>query len=92
MPKTRTIVATTNPQTGEPLAAGAEVELDEEAYQSLRAQGAVEASEEEQQEHATPEAQGNYSARAGRGDVGDPAQPKAETAPHEDDDKPKAKK
>ena len=80
MPKTRAIVATTNPKTGEPIAAGAEVDLDEEAYQSLRAQGAVEASEQEQKEHATPEAQDNYSQRTGRSDVA------------ENDDKPKAKK
>jgi len=66
MPKTRVIVATTDPKTGQPLAPGAEVELDDEAYQSLRQAGAVEASEEEQKANATPEAQGNYSARTTR--------------------------
>jgi hypothetical protein len=94
MPRTRTIVATTNPKTGEPLAAGAEVDLDDEAYQALRAQGAVEASEQERQEHATPDAQGNYGARTGRGDVaGQPEQPRAANAPEPpEDDKPKGKK
>lgn len=81
MPKTRTIVAIHNPKTGEPLAAGAEVDLDDEAYRELRASGAVEASEEEVKEHATPEAQGNYGARTGRGDVGDAEAPTPVNAP-----------
>jgi hypothetical protein len=75
MPKTRVIVATTDPQTGQPLAAGAEVELDDEAYQSLRQAGAVEASEDEQKANATPEAQGNYSARTGREQAGGTKEP-----------------
>jgi len=83
MPKTRAIVAATNPKTGEPLAAGAEVDLDDESYALLRAQGAVEASEQEQQEHATPEAQGNYSARTGRENVGETPKPAPREAPKE---------
>jgi hypothetical protein len=70
MPKTRVIVPTTNPKDGTPLAAGAEVDLDDESYNALRQQGAVEASEQEQKEHATPEAQGNYSQRTGRVEAG----------------------
>jgi hypothetical protein len=77
MVKTRVIVATTDPKTGQPLAPGAEVDLDEEAYQTLRSQGAVEASEQEVKEHATPEAQGNYSARTGRSDTGQTEEPKS---------------
>jgi hypothetical protein len=69
MPKAKTIVATTNPKTGEPIAAGAEVDLDDEAYNLLRQQGAIEASEQEQQAAQTPEAQGNYAERVSREDV-----------------------
>lgn len=79
MPKVRVIVASTNPKTGEPLAAGAEVDLDEESYNALRQQGAVEASAEEQRAHATPEAGGNYGARTGRADTG--GEPPAEKPP-----------
>jgi hypothetical protein len=85
MPKTRTIVAIQNPKTGEPLAAGAEVDLDDEAYRELRAAGAVEASEQEVREHATPEAQGNYGARVGRGDVGQAEATTAVNAPAEEE-------
>ena len=70
MPKARAIVATTNPKTGEPIAAGAEVDLDDEAYNTLRSQGAVEASAEEQKAGATPEAEGNYGAKTGRAEAG----------------------
>jgi hypothetical protein len=88
MPKTRTIVAINNPKTGEPLAAGAEVELDDEAYRELRDSGKVEASEEEVKAHATPEAQGNYGARTGRGDVADkaPEEPTPVNAPEPSED------
>jgi len=71
MPKTRVIVATTNPKDGSPLAPGQEVDLDDEAYAALRQSGAVEASEQEQKEHASPEAEGNYSARMTRGQAGE---------------------
>jgi hypothetical protein len=96
MPKTRTIVAIAHPKTGEPLAAGAEVDLDEEAYQALRQAGAVEASQQEVREHATPDAQGNYGARTGRSDVA--GQPTAASSggpqdddEDDDDDKPRSK-
>jgi hypothetical protein len=78
MPKTRVIVATTNPKDGSPLAPGQEVDLDDEAYAALRQSGAVEASEQEQKEHASPEAEGNYSARMTRGQAGEAV---AETEP-----------
>jgi hypothetical protein len=68
--KTRTVVPIQHPKTGEPIAAGAEIDLDDEQYQALRQAGAVEASEAEVKEHATPEAQGNYSARTGRAEAG----------------------
>lgn len=78
MPKARAIVATTNPKTGEPIAAGAEVDLDEEAYNTLRSQGAVEASAEEQKAGQTPEAQGNYGAKTGREEAGGTTEPPPE--------------
>jgi len=92
MPKTRVIVATTDPKTGQPLAPGAEVDLDEEAYQTLRSQGAVEASEQEVKEHATPEAQGNYSQRTGRSDTGQTDQPREEPKEPKEPREPKEPK
>ena len=70
MPKARAIVATTNPKTGEPIAAGAEVDLDDEAYQALRQQGAIEASEEEQKAGQRDPQGGVYDARTGREQAG----------------------
>lgn len=83
MPKTRVIVATTNPKDGSPLAPGAEVDLDDESYAALRQAGAVEASAEEQKAGATPEAEGNYGAKTGREEAGGTDQPKAPTPPEE---------
>ena len=94
MPKVRVLVPTSNPKTGEPLAAGAEVDLDDEAYQALRQQGAVAASEEDtkagqrdydektgllKREPGT--GKGNYTARTGRADVGDEPPPPPEPKP-----------
>lgn len=72
MPKARVIVPTTNPKDGTPLAAGAEVDLDEESYNALRQQGAVEASEEEQKagQQPPPEGRGGYTERTGRAEAG----------------------
>ena len=70
MPKARVLAPTTDPKTGNPLAVGAEVDLDEESYTALRAAGSVAASEEEQKEHATPEVEGNYGERTGREQAG----------------------
>jgi len=84
MPKAQVLVATYNPSTGEPLAAGAEADLDDEAYQFLRQAGAIAASSEEQKagERAYNEKtgigylapgtknKGNYTARTGREDAG----------------------
>ena len=83
MPKARVIVATTNPKDGTPLAAGAEVDLDDESYNALRSQGAVEASEEEQKAGRSPEAEGNYGAKTGREQAGGTDQPRAPTPPEE---------
>ena len=90
MPKAQVLVATTNPTTGEPLAAGATVDLDEEAYKLLRADGKVAASGAETKaglrdhDPATGllkpgpgTGQGNYSARTTRADAGqEAAEPK----------------
>lgn len=76
MVKVRAIVPLTHPETGEPIAAGAEVELGDDHYRDLRARGAVEASEEETKASQTPEAQGNYSGRTGRAEAGGTDQPK----------------
>lgn len=86
MPKARVIVPINNPKTGEPIAAGAEVDLDDEAYQLLRQQGAVEASAEDQKASQTPEGQGNYGARTGREEAGGTDAPKAK-----EPDEPKKK-
>ena len=69
MPKARAIVPLTHPETGEPIAAGAVVELGADFYRDLRATGAVEASEEEQVA-AGPPPEGNYSAKTGREEAG----------------------
>ena len=94
MPKTRVIVSTTNPKDGSPLAAGQEVDLDDDAYNALRATGAVEASEQEVKEHATPEAEGNFSARTGRENVTGTRteQPRAQTPPKPPEEPPARKK
>lgn len=70
MPKARALVPLTHPETGEPIAPGAVVELGDDFYRDLRANGAIEASEEEVAEHRTPDAEGNYGARTGREDAG----------------------
>ena len=75
MPKTRAIVPLTHPKSGDAVAAGAELDLDDEAYAALRAQGAVEASAQEAKANATPEAEGNYSAKTGRADAGEQESP-----------------
>jgi len=88
MPKARAIVATTNPKTGEPIAAGAEVDLDDESYNALRAQGALEASDKEVAEHAADTGQaGEYHARTTRADTG-----QAEEKPAEKPPEPEGKK
>lgn len=69
MPTTTAIVPFTHPDSGKPVAAGEEVTLGNEDYAAMRADGKVTASEAEQKEHATPEAEGNYSARTGREDA-----------------------
>lgn len=80
MPKTTALVPLTDPKTGEPVAAGAEITLSDEDYADLRASGAVAASEKEQkagQQTAGPE--GVYNARTGREDVA--STPTTEEAP-----------
>ena len=69
MPTTTAIVPFTHPDTGKPVAAGAEVTLGDEDYASMRADGKVTASAQEQKANATPAAEGNYAARTGREDV-----------------------
>src|SRR5580765_4801927 len=81
MPKTTALAPLTDPKTGEPVAAGAEITLSDEDYAALRAQGAVSASEAEvkaNQQEAGPE--GVYNARTSREDTAttQPAQAKAE--------------
>lgn len=71
MVKARAIVPLTHPETGEPIAAGAEVELGDDFYRDLRARGAVEASGEDQKASQTPESQGNYGGRTTRSDAGE---------------------
>jgi len=70
MPKTFALAPITDPASGALLAAGSEIELDDDSYAALRAQGAVAASQEEQQanrQSAGPE--GVYNARTTREDV-----------------------
>lgn len=69
MPTTTAIVPFTHPDSGQPVAAGQEVTLGDDDYASMRADGKVTASTEEQKAHATPEAEGNYGARTGREDT-----------------------
>lgn len=69
MPTTTAIVPFTHPDSGKAVAAGEEVTLGDEDYASMRADGKVTASDKEQAEHATPEAEGNYGARTGREDT-----------------------
>ena len=71
MVKARAIVPLTHPETGEPVAAGAEVELGDDHYRDLRARGAVEASEAEAKAAQTPESQGNYGGRTSRSETGE---------------------
>jgi hypothetical protein len=71
MPKVQVLVATYNPTSGEPLAAGSTTELDEEAYNFLRQAGAVAASDEEVKAHQMQgNRQGVYDARTTRADTG----------------------
>ena len=71
MPKVQVLVATYNPTSGEPLAPGSTVDLDEEAYSFLRQAGAVSASDEEVKAHqAEGNRQGVYGARTTRADIG----------------------
>lgn len=69
MPTTVALVPFTHPDSQQPVAAGQEVTLGDEDYANFRADGKVAASEQEQKEHATPEAEGNYSARTSREDT-----------------------
>lgn len=69
MPTSTAIVPFTHPDSGQLVAAGQEVTLGDEDYASLRADGKITASAEEQKAHATPDAEGNYSARTGREDT-----------------------
>ena len=81
MPKVRVVAATSNPKTGEPIAAGASVDLDDESYRLLRQQGAVEASEEDQKASTREESEGNYGDRTGRSDTGTAQAEQQSTAP-----------
>ena len=97
MPKAQVLVATTNPSTGEPLAAGSTADLDDEAYQFLRQAGSVAASEEEtkagQRDYdektgigfkpGPGKGKGTYDARTGRAETGG-----QEAAPRQDDTPP----
>ena len=85
MPKARAIVPLTHPETGEPIAAGAVVELGSDFYRDLRATGAVEASEEEQKA-AGPPPEGKYAERTGREET---ASTKTEKAPEKAPEKKK---
>ena len=95
MPKTRVLVPSYDPKTGEPLAAGAEVDLDDEAYNFLRQAGAVAASEEETKANQRDynektgigyvegpgTGKGNYAARTAREDVSGGSAPPPEKKP-----------
>ena len=92
MPKAQVLVNAPNPKTGEPLAAGSTVDLDDDTYMQLRNAGIVGASEEETKEHQRDydestgmlkegegEGKPNYTARTTRADVGE--QPKEPPPP-----------
>lgn len=75
MPTTTTLVALSYPGTGDPVAAGAEIDLTDEDYAALRADGKVAASAQEQaanQQTAGPE--GVYNARTTREEAPTPAE------------------
>jgi hypothetical protein len=69
MPKTKAIVPLTHPETGEAVAAGADISLNDDDYLALRLAGSVEASEADQKAAASDDAEGNYRERTGREDT-----------------------
>ena len=71
MPKVRLLAPAAHPKDGSPLAAGAEVDVDEETFQSWRASGLASAVEDEKKA-AEP---GVYDARTGRSAVGETEEP-----------------
>ena len=67
MPKVRTLVPLTHPTTGEQFAAGTEVDVAEDVFNTWRADGKVSSIDEEK---AQAKVEGNYSARTGRAEAG----------------------
>jgi hypothetical protein len=85
MPKIRTLVPVTHPKTGEQFGAGTEVDVDEEVFAAWRADGKASSIDDEKAAEQALREGGSFSARTGRGDVGQPEQPTAVNAPADED-------
>jgi hypothetical protein len=94
MVKVRTLVPLTHPESGEQVAAGAEVDVSDEVARDWKADGKISFLEDEQAAEKTAN-EGNYTARTGREEAGgknaDDAA-KAPAPPPDDDTAPKSKK
>jgi hypothetical protein len=69
MPKVRALVPLADPKTGEAIAAGAEVDVDDETYRDWKADGKVSALDDEKAAEERARQEGNFDARTGRSDV-----------------------
>jgi hypothetical protein len=69
MVKVRTLAPLTHPESGEQLAAGAEVDVSDEVARDWKADGKV-AMIADEQVAAKTASEGNYSARVGREEAG----------------------
>jgi hypothetical protein len=82
MVKVRTLAPLTHPDSGEQLAAGAEVDVSDEIARDWKADGKIALVADEEAAARTAN-EGNYTARTGREEAG---------GKNADDDPPKAKK
>lgn len=90
--KVRTLVPLTHPETGEQLAAGAEVDVSDEVAKDWKADGKISVIADEEAAAKTAN-EGVYDARTGREEAGGKiADDGAKTPAPEDEPPPKAKK
>ena len=68
MPKVRLLAAATDPKTGEPVAPGATLEVDDETFADWRSRGLA-SSVEDEEKAVEAASEGNFSARVTREDV-----------------------
>jgi hypothetical protein len=80
MVKVRTLAPLTNPETGDQLAAGAELDIPEQVAREWKADGKVSLVADEQAAAKTA-SEGNYSARVGREQAGGKNADDEETPP-----------